>query len=440
MFMEKSEQFFFPRILFITPCAFNSITGGGITFSNLFRGWPKEKLATITDDPIPVSRDICSRYYFLSSQERTYIAPFSWVRGDRDRRQEKPSEDQRRVPSLPFRMGKRLLGDAGIPDKGILGEELENWIRVFHPDLIYTILGTTGYIELVEKIQEAFRLPVAVHLMDDGVTDPKRKGLFGAYIRRTYAKRFRSLLSKTSVRMAICEDMAEVYADRYRLPFIHFQNAIDVRSWMERFSQKDCSLRSPARILYIGSVVPYAQMESLRDCCKAVRKLNEAGHSITLTIHTQKALLKPEAFEAELSPNIRVQDAPRNDDDLFRMMSEADVLILPANFDRESIHFIRLSMPTKIPVYLASGIPILVYGPEGVSQVEYARKHGWGYIVDRRDQDALTKVLMLLIQDMNLRTRLSAAAQRTAMERHDAAKVRVEFQKTLSSIVKIDRS
>ena len=39
-----------PRILFVTSAAFNGITGGGITFSNLFRGWPQDRLFTVHND------------------------------------------------------------------------------------------------------------------------------------------------------------------------------------------------------------------------------------------------------------------------------------------------------------------------------------------------------------------------------------------------------
>ncbi|MBV8653193.1 MAG: hypothetical protein JO255_17135, partial [Alphaproteobacteria bacterium] len=58
-----------PRVLFVTPAAFNQVSGGGITFSNLFRGWPRDRLATVHNDRVPVSRDVCASYYELSDAE-----------------------------------------------------------------------------------------------------------------------------------------------------------------------------------------------------------------------------------------------------------------------------------------------------------------------------------------------------------------------------------
>src|SRR6266478_6106911 len=61
----------FPRVLFITPATFNHVSGGGITFSNLFRGWPRDRIATVHNDATPVTTDICERYYRLSEREIT---------------------------------------------------------------------------------------------------------------------------------------------------------------------------------------------------------------------------------------------------------------------------------------------------------------------------------------------------------------------------------
>jgi hypothetical protein len=66
----------FPRVLFITPCAFNHLRGSGITFSNLFQGWPQDFLATVHSDPASVGHDVCSRYYRLTKGEIHWIWPF----------------------------------------------------------------------------------------------------------------------------------------------------------------------------------------------------------------------------------------------------------------------------------------------------------------------------------------------------------------------------
>lgn len=42
-----------PRLLFVTPCASNHVSGGGTAFTNLFRGWPSDRIATLFAGELP---------------------------------------------------------------------------------------------------------------------------------------------------------------------------------------------------------------------------------------------------------------------------------------------------------------------------------------------------------------------------------------------------
>ena len=87
-------------------------------------------------------------------------------------------------------------------------------------------------------------------------------------------------------------------------------------------------------------------------------------------------------------------------------------------------------MPTKVPAYLASGTPILVYGPPEAAQVAYAEREGWGLVVNRRNPQALDAAIAALQTDNSLRQRLSARARSLAAN-HDIRHVRRQFQDLL---------
>jgi glycosyltransferase involved in cell wall biosynthesis len=291
-------------------------------------------------------------------------------------------------------------------------------------------LGTPGYIDLVLQIQHEFNLPLVIHLMDDGVTDPRKKGFFGRYLRFLYRSKFRRVLSRAKLAIGICDAMAKEYAARYRVPFAHFQNAVDLEKW-ERFTKKDVALSEKPKVVYVGSILKNAQLQSLLDCCHAVKKLNQRGVAVGLDIYAPKELFSSVLPVFKNSPVINVLDIPEKDEDYFSLLGKADVLLLPVNFDSASIDFVRLSMPTKVPSYLASGTPILVYGPQGVAQVEYAREYGWGRVIDRQDIDELAGAVRQIIEDTALRRELSRKAKKTAAENHDGCKVREAFQGAL---------
>ena len=70
-----------PKVLILNQ-PFVSDTGGGITLSNLFTGWDKEKLAVVclgyilnsSLDPTP-----CDNYYQLGHEERKWMFPLNMV-------------------------------------------------------------------------------------------------------------------------------------------------------------------------------------------------------------------------------------------------------------------------------------------------------------------------------------------------------------------------
>jgi glycosyltransferase involved in cell wall biosynthesis len=106
--------------------------------------------------------------------------------------------------------------------------------------------------------------------------------------------------------------------------------------------------------------------------------------------------------------------------------------VLPVNFDDESVRLIRYSMPTKLPAYLASGTPILAYGPRGVAQIDDAARHGWGLVVAERGEGTLRDALTRIAGDLPLRRDLSRHARSLAEARHDVRKVRAAFQAAIS--------
>jgi hypothetical protein len=92
---------------------------------------------------------------------------------------------------------------------------------------------------------------------------------------------------------------------------------------------------------------------------------------------------------------------------------------------------VRYSMPTKVPEYLVSGVPILLYAPAGIAQVDYAERAGWGLTVTEQAPAVLDAALKRIVTDLPLRRDLVRRARETAAVRHDAGKVREAFRAAL---------
>ncbi len=70
----------FPRVL-IFGQPFNNFTGGGITLTNLFKGWPKDKIAVtyLGHGLQSVTTDVCDIYYQLGKDEHKWKFPFNLI-------------------------------------------------------------------------------------------------------------------------------------------------------------------------------------------------------------------------------------------------------------------------------------------------------------------------------------------------------------------------
>lgn len=437
-----------PRVLFVTPNAFNKVTGGGITFTNLFRGWPTDRIATAHNDSEPTDGEVCERYFVLGQEELDYAWPLSSMRRLAGRTTQLggpsgptagPNFEQTAPASAPppllARSLKRpvlaLLGDS-LPERARLSPRLEAWIAAYRPQVLYTILGSNGMMRLVDAIARRFRLPVVVHIMDDWMAANHRRGLLGPLVRREMERRVQITIDTARVRLGISPAMCRAFEIRYGHPFEAFQNTVDATRWAP-LAKQDVSVGTPADILYVGSIFPQAQLDSLVACCRAVAALAQSGFAATLTLSTPSGHAERYRNRLAIDPAIRIVDTIRDDETFFRRIAQADLLLLPVNFDADSIRFIRYSMPTKVPAYLTAGAPIFAHGPAATAQIAYAIESGWAMVHSEPGLDGLIAAMRRALTDLDARRQAMAAARATALRNHDTTQVRELFQARIAA-------
>ncbi len=194
-------------------------------------------------------------------------------------------------------------------------------------------------------------------------------------------------------------------------------------------SKKTWEAGSPFRIRY-GGRIGNAIYESLIDLAEAIEEINDSGIPVSFDLYTDvpenEFMEKISKFKStNVYSKLPYEQVPIS-------MAEADLLVIPYDFNSQSVRFIQYSMASKVSEFMASGTPILVYAPEQTAVVKYANSQKWGSVVSQRNKTLLKQMIIQLIQNPDLRESLGRQARALAFQNHDASEVRKSFQRKLA--------
>jgi glycosyltransferase involved in cell wall biosynthesis len=125
--------------------------------------------------------------------------------------------------------------------------------------------------------------------------------------------------------------------------------------------------------------------------------------------------------------------------ELPKVLSSADILLLPYSFLESSRAAVETAFPSKTADYLAAGKPILVFGPRYSSLVRYASEQGFAEIVDEFSPTALARSMQKIVSSPTYRERLAARALEVFSANHDMRRQQQNFYLTLERIVRASR-
>jgi glycosyltransferase involved in cell wall biosynthesis len=430
-----------PKVLIIGQ-PFNNDTGGGITLSNLFRGWDRERLAVaclgylLLDN---IDTEVCDTYYQLGYKEHKWRFPFRLLQ--RKYKSGLIRFDSKRIQNLTISKSRlrvkmimnyfypllEFLGLYHYLNKTDLSSEFSSWLLDFNPDLIYAQTATRDGILFCIKVHSFLEKPLVFHMMDDWPSTISKKGLLRRFWHKKIDREFRQLLDRATMLMGISEEMANEYKRRYNKTFLTFHNTIDMGFWKKN-QRSRYEINGSPTLLYAGRIGMGID-SSLELIAKAVQRVNnEAGISIRFILQTQG---KPEWMNQY---NCVSHKGFVPYDLLPRVFAEADFLLLPYDFSPESIKYIKYSMPTKAPEYMVSGTPIIIFAPHDTATVKYATRYNWAKIITENDLEAVAAGIRQLVENKELRASIARNAVSIAEKNHNSINVTSEFQNAISSL------
>ncbi|MBN2523942.1 MAG: glycosyltransferase [Bacteroidales bacterium] len=435
----------YPRVL-IFGQPFNNIHGGGITLTNLFKGWDKSKIAVADSGHMmnEITRDVCDIYYQLGNEEYKWLFPFNLIQKKYKSGLKSFSEkDAQRGNETKNGIRYKLVNSLFYPLMQWLGlfycvirikmsSQFRNWLTEFNPDVLYVQVTTRESILFVAELIEYLKIPAAIHFMDDWPSTIIKPGLFKNYWKNKIDSELKVLLGKVDLHLSISDSMSVEYKKRYGKEFRAFHNPIDTGFWLPH-TKNDFSIdKENVKILCSGRIGQNGISESLIEVASAIDKMNRDGLGIKL--HIQTSTREKSIINRLNDFHCVTFNAFVNYTQLPEIFSDADILLLANDFDSKSISYLRYSMPTKASEYMISGTPVLVY-TSGLAAVSvFFSEHQCGYCISNNCEEEIIKGIRFLIVNKEYRRKISNNAVNTAIEKFDAIKVRNEFQNLLSSL------
>jgi glycosyltransferase involved in cell wall biosynthesis len=445
----------YPKLLIINNYTFNDYKGGGITLKNLFLGWPKDKIAIAHFDTSRPIEAVCEKYYKIGINECHFIFPLNKFstesRGqlngpysvkDYTDAFSKSNSTHTQVTTNKTNKYKKLFLNA-IFKLGIwefihplrMSNELKSWIKEYNPDIIYCQPENISFINLVLTAHKLTKAKLIVHVMDDWPYLIYKKNILKHILRLLVHYKFLRILRLSSLRIGISKAMAEEFQTRYKLEFKYFHNPIDI-SVLNTILNPEKIIKDSFLVVYSGRIGYTASHDSIIDVCKCIEELRKDGIKIQFKIYTDLTNTENDfsVFQIEgtsLLPALK-------DDNFIKKLVEADLLLYPVDFDKQSIDFIRLSFPTKLPSYLISGIPIFCYGPDEVYSIQFMKKNKLGFICNSQNSNVVKNEILNALTNNKVRCYYSKSASDYAIQHFESSKVRKAFHNELIECQKGD--
>lgn len=432
----------YPRVLIIYHSCINKADPNTVSLRNWFADWPKDSLAQIYSGNEVGDQRFCGHTFRLGPDERRLGRVFFRLKGSslgepsqaRKLSQDKTAPGMRKgvLAKVVYRAGL-ILVKSGLWElmfRPVISPRMARWIQDFKPDVIYAQGYLLSFAWLTVSLQRRFGLPVCYHAVDDWPSFLYKESVVSSYVRPHVDKAARTLLQSSSVRFAIGDRMADEYHSRYGL---------DIEPLMICDSLKRFKATNPHRlvgddcvsVVYAGGL-GHHRWKSIVDLSAAAELLGKEGVKVTIFAFT--AFIPPDASDVLTRlANVRFEPLPSHEE-LPGILKGGDILFLPETFDPHEAEVIRSSVSTKAPLYMLSERPILVYGSPVAGVVDYAKKSGWGYVVEKQEVELLARAINKLQSDRGLSRRLVKRALEVAKQNHETAVVRERLRLGLQRI------
>ena len=188
--------------------------------------------------------------------------------------------------------------------------------------------------------------------------------------------------------------------------------------------------QNPFVLCFIGSLFSNLHGDCIEDFFKAVLEVRAKYPCIEFHLYGQR---QPANFLEDLiSLDGFTHHGVVPINKKFDVMEKAHCFVIPSSFKDEKHKHYRYSFPTKLPELIASGRPILSYGPEETATNRILKSNNLGLRIHDRSVPKLVESLEILVSQYQESVKKFASVSPTILEKFSADGIRRKLRNILS--------
>lgn len=421
-----------PKVLVSTVGAWSDSIGSN-TMSELFKEYPKDKLACLYIRADMSDSSSCRRYFHIyegrvmkSIFKRGMATGEEYTLGEC--KKSTADLDEEKVRYNSYRKKSNWFYLFAREFVWVLGswktKELDAFLEDFKPEVVFFSIESYIHFNRINEyiIKKCHPKKVIGYLWDDNFTYKQHPHSIGYIIHRWWLRHgVRRLIGKCNTVFAICPKMKRELDDEFGIDSVLLTKPIYQFTVL-----KTTSPNFPIRILYTGKLI-YGRDETIAQIVDAIKVVNKDGQKVLLQIYTNTEVV-PSMREricvdgcCELKGFVPQSEA-------LRIQKEADVLLYAESLSNINLSA-RLSFSTKMTDYLASGACIWGVGNKDLAPIAYLKEEDAGLV--SFDGATIKETLTQMTQTPEIMHEYAAKAQQCGKKNHNAELIQSVFYKAI---------
>ena len=397
------------KVLIVSHNCFSTTQNMGKTLMSLFSEFKKEELMQLYFYPSVPNVDVCDSCYRITDNDALHsilkrkscgkeVVAKKTTGVETLFEKAEEAEQYKKINRNSFFV--RRLRDFAWKISAWKSNDLKKWLREGKPDVIFYALGDSAFSQNIAMWAAKFLgVPLVTYVCDEYYFYYKEIRKFNLGLTSNIKK----IIRRSATVVSICDTLGEAYKNAFGTPYITVMTGSSFAPGTLEKGQKR------NQISYIGNL-SLNRWKSLLDISEVIDEINaENSENYSVVYYGSE--------NDNLKGKIKY-GGKLDTEGVKKVMAESLMLVHAETFDEVYRERLRYSVSTKIADSLASGTPLLAYGPSELASMQHLITNKCAVFADNKT-DLKCKLLKVLFDSEYMST-IGMCAVRTARKLHDS--------------------